>query len=237
MEHLCDRGIAADAYRQSADEAGILPREMQSITWEGIRGLFPATYKAQEDNVNAVRGIWDNYRKGNIPLDEARAQVNLHAGGYNDPAWYDPRYNIADYVGKSDSSYQDQLYPDGVPGQPTRGKRGVGAGVAGSAGGVASTGALAGAPEPLTAADLPPLPSVTQSLLMGLEGGDYGTITPAPNPWLEPLADTMDEIEERTAPGVRPFLPFIGAMGDWARKGIYGENDWYDAPLVGADLL
>jgi hypothetical protein len=79
--------ILADAYRIAAQQRGVLPREMQSITWEAIRGLFPDTWKT-EANMNAVDAIWNQYRKGRINQAEARDQVQRLAGGINPPEWY-----------------------------------------------------------------------------------------------------------------------------------------------------
>ena len=78
-------GILADAYREAAAEVGILPREMQSITWEAVRGLF-ANFKNPK-NVKRVKDIWKKYDKGTISLDEARGEINAIAGGINRAAW------------------------------------------------------------------------------------------------------------------------------------------------------
>ena len=79
-------GLYAEAYRRAAQERGILPREMQSITWEAVRGLFPDTYKTAT-NANKIDGIWLQYRKGKLSLDEARNEVFNAAGGINPPEW------------------------------------------------------------------------------------------------------------------------------------------------------
>jgi len=80
-------GLYAEAYRRAAQERGVLPREMQSITWEAVRGLFPDTYKSQAKNVDLVDGIWLKYRKGQLSIDEARNEVIKSAGGINPPEW------------------------------------------------------------------------------------------------------------------------------------------------------
>ena len=79
-------GLYAEAYRRAAQERGILPRQMQSITWEAVRGLFPDTFKT-ERNAEIIDGIWNRYRNGEIEIDEARRIVSEAAGGINPPTW------------------------------------------------------------------------------------------------------------------------------------------------------
>ena len=78
----------AEAYRRAAAEKGILAREMQSITWEAVRTLFTAGFKASKKNKDDVRAIWQEYSKGNISFEEAQEQVFDRAGGIFNPDWY-----------------------------------------------------------------------------------------------------------------------------------------------------
>jgi hypothetical protein len=77
----------ADAYRELAEEMGYLPRQIQSITWEVVRGLYTKGFKGNKQNVNDVREIFDNFAKGKITIDEARNQAAEKAGGFSDPTW------------------------------------------------------------------------------------------------------------------------------------------------------
>lgn len=79
-------GLFAEAYRRAAAERGVLPREMQSITWEAVRGLFPDTFKTPK-NAQAIDDIWVKYRKGKLSLEEARNEVIRTAGGIQPPEW------------------------------------------------------------------------------------------------------------------------------------------------------
>lgn len=79
-------GLYAEAYRRAAQERGILPREMQSITWEAVRGLFPDTFKTAK-NSQLIDNIWLKYRKGQISLQEARNEVFTAANGIKPPEW------------------------------------------------------------------------------------------------------------------------------------------------------
>lgn len=66
--------IYADAYRDAAAQRGVTPRQMQSITWEGVRKLFPDTFKTPE-NLDAINGIWNKYRTGKISQQDAQNRV------------------------------------------------------------------------------------------------------------------------------------------------------------------
>ncbi|CAB5194982.1 hypothetical protein UFOVP175_36 [uncultured Caudovirales phage] len=80
-------GIYADAYRLAAQERGILPREMQSITWEAIRGLFTPEFKTAQ-NKKLVENLWKEYKTGKVTLDETRQRIVDTAGGIRNPSWY-----------------------------------------------------------------------------------------------------------------------------------------------------
>jgi len=74
-----------EAYRRAAEARGIDPREMQSITWEAIRGMFEAAMKG---GLKApVAAIWQRYVNGEIDIDTARAEVMQRAGGITTPSW------------------------------------------------------------------------------------------------------------------------------------------------------
>lgn len=79
-------GLYADAYREAAAQRDRLPREMQSITWEAVRGLFPAEFKTAK-NQEAVDSIWKSYKSGTTSLDDARKQIFDLAGGITAPSW------------------------------------------------------------------------------------------------------------------------------------------------------
>jgi len=80
----------AEGYKLAAKETDLLPRQVQSITWEAIRGLFTATFKNSKQNVAKVESIWNNYANNKISIDEARKQIDEFAGGIKDPTWAKP---------------------------------------------------------------------------------------------------------------------------------------------------
>lgn len=81
-------GIYADAYRRAAAERGVLAREMQSVTWEGLRNLFASSFKSQ--NKQLVNEIWHRAERGEITRQQARDEIVKAAGGWKAPSWYHP---------------------------------------------------------------------------------------------------------------------------------------------------
>ena len=79
--------LYAEAYKQAAAQRGLLPREMQSITWEAVRGLFSAAFKRNEGNVDAVNSIWKSYKNGEITHEQAIERIFNTAGGITKPDW------------------------------------------------------------------------------------------------------------------------------------------------------
>jgi hypothetical protein len=78
--------IYDEAYKQAAKEVGVSPRELQSITWEGIRSLFSGAKKTPELR-KAVSEIWRDREAGKITADEARQQIIEKSGGFKRPVW------------------------------------------------------------------------------------------------------------------------------------------------------
>lgn len=119
-------GLYAEAYRRAAAERNLLPREMQSITWEAVRGLFRPTFKAQESNTAAADEIWNRYKTGELTYEQARQEIVHLAGGITTPSWDGPAVVEDDPQG--DSADAGELSESGV----SRGSTGADAGGAGS---------------------------------------------------------------------------------------------------------
>jgi hypothetical protein len=80
--------IYHEAYKRAAKERELLPREMQSITWEAIRGMFSDVFKRNEQMKHEINEIWNLYAAGHIPAEFARALTQQLAGGINVPEWH-----------------------------------------------------------------------------------------------------------------------------------------------------
>ena len=79
--------IYLEAYKVAAQERGVLPREMQSITWEAVRGLFQDTFKTKQ-NQATIKGIWDAVDNGTKTREQALTEIIDMAGGIKHPDWW-----------------------------------------------------------------------------------------------------------------------------------------------------
>jgi hypothetical protein len=115
--------VYAEAYRRAAAEVGLLPREMQSITWEAVRSLFKPTFKAAynrslKSTSNAehpLTALWREYHDGARSLDETRQELLRLSDGIPDPAW--ARSDRAGLDGAGSPGNTGELYQNGGMGR------------------------------------------------------------------------------------------------------------------------
>jgi hypothetical protein len=120
-----------EAYRRAAEDRNLLPREMQSITWEAVRGLFRPGQKRDQEIVGKINNLWKEYRNDEITIDQVRQGIAEAAGGIELPEWARPDSAVS--AGDQQTSYQAKLRagngPDTAPGRVAgAGDRGVAAG-------------------------------------------------------------------------------------------------------------
>lgn len=97
--------LYAEMYRRAAAAKKLLPREMQSITWEALRGLFTDNFKAQytKSGDQRIHDIWGRYNRGELTLKKAQDAVLAAAGGIIEPRWVGHPTGLAE--GAQSSSY------------------------------------------------------------------------------------------------------------------------------------
>ena len=83
-------GLYFDATADAAKLRGVLPREMQSVSWEQLRTLFPVSLKNNKGFVQSTEAIWRMADEGQLTADGARNMIiaeaeKLGAGGA--PSW------------------------------------------------------------------------------------------------------------------------------------------------------
>lgn len=77
-------GVYADAYRELGEEFGMLPREIQSITWEAVRLLFDGKSKALK---RESAETWSRFSRGEINHEQAVTSIFELAQGIGRPDW------------------------------------------------------------------------------------------------------------------------------------------------------
>ncbi len=89
--------VYEEAYRRAAKELGIQPRELQSITWEGIRSLVSDADKKNLSFRNDIDDIWREHEEGKLSLRDAREKIIERSGGFKKPEWAtDEQWNASD---------------------------------------------------------------------------------------------------------------------------------------------
>lgn len=121
-------GFYAEAYRRAAAAVGIQAREMQSITWEAVRGLFKPHQKRSDSITKGTDQAWHDVSGGKHGPDEARQRILELVGGLDRPSWSRP--HPGDPAGERDSSYTGELPSGGAPGRGRALPGGAGAGTA-----------------------------------------------------------------------------------------------------------
>lgn len=87
-------GLFADAYRQAAQDTGVIPQALQSPTWELVRENFPYSGAQKEALRQRVDPIWDAVKRQQISPDEARAMIEdivTSGQGFATPEWHSGR--------------------------------------------------------------------------------------------------------------------------------------------------
>lgn len=106
-------GIYAEAYRRAAQARGVLPREMQSITWEALRGMYSAVAKRDKNLIAQTTQLWQAYALGQASLEDTQNGLLALAQGIAPPPW-------ANSVDQKDAQPQRPTYPGELSGGKLR---------------------------------------------------------------------------------------------------------------------
>jgi hypothetical protein len=75
-----------EAYRRAAEKLDLKPRELQSITWEGVKSLMGDDKKTPALKT-AISEVWQKHVAGELTLDGAREAIVKVANGFTRPPW------------------------------------------------------------------------------------------------------------------------------------------------------
>jgi hypothetical protein len=73
-------GLYAEAYRRAATQLKIEPRQLQSVTWEVKRKLFPG--KLSQERIDKIAGLWKSFHEGKATLGKTQMAIVEAAGGF-----------------------------------------------------------------------------------------------------------------------------------------------------------
>jgi hypothetical protein len=79
--------LHAEAIRRVAENLGVLPRQVQSVTWEGIRGLYNAADRSNKPLMRSNSDTWRSVTDGYSSPEAARDK--LLSRGIRAPNWHD----------------------------------------------------------------------------------------------------------------------------------------------------
>ena len=108
----------ADAYREAAKQRGVLAREMQSITWEGARSLFPDTEKSANKK-KAAQDLWNGYKDGTEDINVAQQKIKENGKDLS----------VTDWSRFTDQLFEENRSPNYLEELPLAGRSGTAAGL------------------------------------------------------------------------------------------------------------
>ena len=80
-----------EAVKRAAEARGVLPREMQSISWEAVRGIFTPAMKRDEAFVDEIRDTWNRHESGELThaqaVEEIFKRAQARGGDLAGPFW------------------------------------------------------------------------------------------------------------------------------------------------------
>ena len=201
--------LYADAYRRAAAELGIQPRQLQSITWEAVRGLFPEDWKSGKNSA-IIDNIWRQSKK--VGIDETRQRVLTAAGGIKPPTWY-----TQSGLGLRPSGAADAAAQGAGNAAELSGPSVYGAGTQGAVAG-AGRGATGKAPPPVR----PQERNVSYELDFGA-GAPYNEQYPE---WGNLSGDQKAQIATNVLPKITDFAKELTGANEYAR--VYGLGGWHE---------
>lgn len=75
-----------EALAREGAASGMLPREVQSVSWEGLKGLWSPEDKRDAAIAESVRKLWNEYRQGRRSLEQVQQDI-VSLSAFTPPVW------------------------------------------------------------------------------------------------------------------------------------------------------